>query len=676
MMKVMKKIYFIIVAAVMLAGCTAGLTNDAVTTEEMVKIRVSTVNPPEIVGTRTMLDENLDVKWHKGDEIIMVAQNPEGGEMLGRLTNVYEDGYEGLFEGEVPKAWISNTTVESAVYSYKTTEWATANGYTVSAGDWGRGFLSITLPSQQPMVPGTFARDCNLSAATFELNDDVTQVYFHNLCGLLRVSLKGNADIKSMKITAPSKINGSFSLNTNYHVGRETEYTLILVDKGSSDNVTLVAEEKIGLTSEPQSFYACVLPENIRLGSEENAGPGAGEYQIAVTTVEGKVVTKTVSVEKGIAAGRCADLGELEVNYTFADASDIEFNPAGGSVELKYLPSGDMPVVTGVPEWITYTVSGDKLTFASGLYVGESVRTADVTITQGPLSATITFKQSPAATLKLSSVYSDADAHTGYEIEKTEYLSSDYTLEESIDWLTATKNDAGNILLSVEANATGAIRYGTVEVKVGDVTAGTVNVTQTMITYASLIGNHDIAYREIDNSVKNVTGGWETIAVTERTAGIDYTVAFKWEWRDMSFVFDYVPIGPGCMSLTCPQASGMYTDGNANLPFIRAARKHSNSSFRLTTANYVEIDLAEEGCGFDLVPVIEENVVTGYDYVPNLKSQGLYPEGVDGLWFPEYEILTKDEAGVALTWKPELKHIKRYMRPLDGQEYLRMTKKK
>ncbi len=666
----MKKIHFIIMAiALVFSGCTTEEIETPFAGEKMVKIRISTVNPPEIVGTRTMLDENLDVKWHTGDEIIMVAQNPEGGEMLGRLTNVYEDGYEGLFEGEVPKAWVSNTTIESAVYSYKTTEWATANGYTVSAGDWGRGFSYITLPSQQPMVPGTFARDCNLSAATFELNDDVTQVYFHNLCGLLRVSLKGNADIKSMKITAPSKINGSFSLNTNYHVGRETEYTLILADKGSSDNVTLMAEEKIGLTSEPQNFYACVLPENIKVGSVENAGPGAGEYQIAVTTVEGKVVTKTVSVEKGIAAGRYADLGELEVNYTFADVSEAEFDPTGESVELKYLPSGGDPAVGGVPEWIQYAIADGRIVFTAGMYVGDLVRTADITITQGNVSSTVTFSQHPVQALKLKTLYCDADAHADYEVEKTEYLTGEYTFETS-GWLSAVVNDAGNALVSISANGTAVERTGEIRVKIGDNVVGTLTVIQTGFNYVSLAGDYNFDFWQrgyYRNEAQN-----RTVTLSADPDGRSYKMLIGSAPSDQtrhSMKLTYTPIGsnPSFLSLICLQdteQTNIYSGWSVKSK-AHVAKKNEYNTTGVNNPGQNGIRIDDEGTGYDLVYSAKEAAIC-FDFVPNALTQELYPEGVRGLCYPGTGSREdRDDIQLDMDW----------MTPLEGQEYLRITRK-
>ncbi len=763
----MKKIHFIImVIALLFSGCTTEEVETPAAGEKMVKIRVSTVNPPEIVGTRTMLDENFEVKWHKGDEVFMVAFYPDyNGIMTGKLTNVCEDGYEALFEGEVPEAWLSNTKRETVFYSYKSSEWSAANGVTLTEWDWGTSVKNATLPAEQPLVPGTFARHYNLSAATFELNDDVSQVYFHNLCGLLRVSLKGNARIKSLEITAPSKMNGIFTLKSNAMVGRSTVYTVELQEKGSSDAVTLLSEEGLDLNAEPQSFYACVLPENIKVGSVENAGPSAGEYTVSVTTVEGKVVTKTISVDKGIAAGRYTDLGEMEVNFTFldTDGTTYDIDPSGmETVDLYYVPSygelvvdapdwleyqlaedegkisfsadaylstlsrsGTITITQGetsadftvsqdglyldfadqdlemdpegvetaelpyavslsdaeitVPEWLTYTVdeAGSRILFSADAYVSGTPRTGEIVISKGTDSAVLAVSQKGIALVSLSNVYSDAAAHEGYVIEKSAFFTEEYTLVEELDWLTASKDGSGNIVLSVDANGTGAVRTGAVLMKVGESVGQIINVTQTTFNYSSFLGNYKIDCKLMDNSVG--TSDWPK--VQQNTSDVDYILYFEPQsWQRYYIVAEYVPIGSGCISLACPQVSLMkdktYPDYGTWVPALHAARRHSNPDFLLTVDNYKEIDAAE-GCGFDLIPVIEDGSLKGFDFVPNAKAQELYPEGLDGIYLPEYRVTEKDGANQVLAYDTEISNgrILSYFRALEGQEYLRMTKK-
>ncbi len=686
----MKKIHFVIMAvALVFGGCVPEYMKDpSGTSEKMVKIRLSTMNPPEIVDTRTMLDENFDVKWHHADEVFMVSDNVQnGGIKTGRLTNVLEDGYEGLFEGEVPENWLSNNSRETVLYSYKVSEWSAACGETLNETDWGKSIRGITLPSEQPLVSGTFARHYNLSAATFELNDKSTPLYFHNICGLIKLNLKGNADIKKVEISAPGKMNGIFTLKSNFQTGENTVYTIEMQEKGSADVVTLLSEDGLELTAEPQSFYASVLPENIRVGSAGNAGPGAGEYTVAVTTVEGKVVTKTVSVEKGIVAGRYTDLGEMEVNYTFADADNTvcNLNPAGETVAYNVFLSSDEPVVEGITgDWLTssYDSESGNITFTCGAYLGEGERSETVTIIQGDHATAITFSQKPVPAVKISSLYSDADAHTGYIIEKTEYLPSDYTVsvDASVDWFTAVKDGSGNIVVSVDANDSGAVRKGAVTIRTGDMTVvGTIPVIQTLLTYESLLAEYKVTYYDVENGRFN--SGTNPVDITERTAGQDYHIVFRLNYVDVPVVLDYVSIGPGCGSFICPQeyekctiGSKSYNYLDGRIAVVRAARKPGGSDFKLSISTSSEIDVTEDGCGFDLVPVFDGGSVVGYDFVPDFKTRSLYPEGVEGIWFPEYKILTKDGDGKALTWESNISRLRRYLGPLDGQEYLRMTR--
>ncbi len=632
--------------------------------DKMVTVRLSTVDPPEFLWTRTVLDDELNVSWNHDDEVFLTGNRLEDGLVMKNLS---DDASEGVFEATVSEEVLGNRNREIILYPAKVAQWSADMGTKLAAYDWGQGFSGVVLPDTQPMVPGTFAQNYNLSAATFEISDRVSPLYFHNLCGLLRVGLKGNATIKSIVITAPSKMNGVFQLMSDKALGEMTEYYVKLNGSLSSDTASLTSEEGIDLRSDVQKFYACVLPENIEIGSTENAGPGAGEYTVTVTTVEGKTVTWTASLTEGVSAAMISNLGEMEVNYTFADAGDIELDSTGEPVSLKYLVQGGVPAVEGAPEWLQYTAADGVISFTAGLYIGDSVRSADVTISQGEMSSTVRFSQKPVPTFRLSDIYSDADAHEDYMIEKTEYLTGEYTLEESSDWLAVAKDEAGNALVSIEANSTGVLRTGVVTVKTGGRTVGTINVIQTAFNYASLTGTYTSTFRHIDNSIQTIDGRNGYFRISERTADGSYAVLFAWNWRDYTMLCDYVPVGPGLISLICPQQSETLI--GSDVSFIRAARKNGNSGFRLTTGNYKEIDVTEEGCGFDLVPVLVDGVLN-FDFVPNEKARSLYPEGVDGLWFPEYQTLTTNP----LTWSPDIKTVQRYIRPLDGQEYLRITK--
>ncbi len=726
----------------------------------MVTVRISAANLPGVqdTATRTVLNGDNSVTWNKGDEVFVVTSDIKDGI---KMTNIEEDGPTAVFEAQIPMDGFKNSYREAVIYPFRVKEWS---GNSLKEWFVGAGFDSAVLPGKQQMEAGTFARDYNLSAAIFELNND-EPLYFHNLCGLLRVNVKGNTTVKSIKITAPAKINGKFRVEgLDKKVGKSAEFRLEMTrENDGSDTVELVSEEGFSLTESLQSFYASVLPKALQIGSTSDAGPGAGDYVVTITTVEGKVVTETVTLDKDIKASKITDLGNFEVSSTFADADGnvYEMKPTGGSFELNYIESAGEPVVAGAPEWVSYTAEGGKITFSTGAYCSTLSRSCQVSITQGETAAELTINQdgfykslaginikmdptgassyglpyspslgelvitapgwltytideaegkiiftveayvsgaprtgeivitngSDSATfavsqravplVSVSSVYSDTDAHEGYVIEKSSFFTEEFTLVEELDWMTAVKNEAGNIVISVDANGTGAIRTGAVLMKVGENVVQTINVTQTTFNYSSFLGNYKMDCKLMDNSVG--TSDWPK--VQQNTSDVDYILYFEPEsWQRYYIVAEYVPIGPGCITLVCPKQSlqndRTYPNYGAWVPFLHAARKHSDPNFLLTTNNYEEIDAAE-GCGFDLVPVVEGGILKGFDFVPNAKARELYPEGLDAIWLPEYKTTKKDSDDNVLEFDTDISNgrIMGYYRALEGQEYLRITKK-
>ncbi len=825
----MKKIHFIIgILALAVCGCVKETIVDNAPAEEMVKLRLSTIAPHEVVGveTRTELNENLSVSWQSGDEVIMFCNSPSGY----NFVNVAADGPFGFFEGSVPRSWISSEQPEWVVYPSTIKNW----GANLSVQDWGWSLHNLVYPDAQPLVAGSFGRGYNLSVAVTQLHSDGSPLYFQNICALLCVSLNGNATVNKMTITSPGNVAGKMKLKLDNGVGEAAKLEIQEVADGSK-TMTLNAEEGITLTKENQKFYACVLPYS-----------ETGEYTVAVTTVEGKTVTKTADLSRAVQSGYMIELTEMEVNFTFVDAdgttyeidpsgnktldlyylpsdgalaidapdwltyqldeaegkitfsagpylsvssrSDkititqgeasaeftvdqdglyidyadhvfemdpagvetaelpyaaplaeaeitvpewltytvneaegkilfsagvyvsstsrsgevvislggnevrinaaqdgfyqeiagkpIEIDPTGAeSFELPYAVSVGIPEVT-VPEWLTYTVNETegKIVFTAGAYVAGTPRTGEIVIAKGSDSAVLAVSQKGIALVSLSTVYSDAEAHEGYVIEKSAFFTEEYTLVEELDWLTASKNGAGNIVLSVDANGTGAVRTGDVLMKVGDNVVQTINVIQTTFNYSTFLGNYRSDCKFIDNTVST----FDAISVKERAKGSVYVLTFAvGSYHDYTMLCDYTPIGAGFMTLICPQESEMAWSWGNWVPTVRPSKRHSNANFRLTVDNYQEINVVD-GCGFNLVPVIVDGAFKGFDFVPDAHTQELYPEGIDGLWFPELRTTKKVEGtNDPLEWDTNISNgqIDFSFRALDGQDYLRITKK-
>ncbi len=387
----MKTIHYILgVFALLFCACNNESMDSAAPAEKMVTVRISTNAAPEILPcTRTELN-GLSVTWHTDDKVMFIGQD-----FIAEMANTLPAGSEATFEGQLPESAISNSNSSIGGYQFTLYPYKENAGNRVqrSSSENRPGFMNVVLPSQQELIPDTFGQGYNLSAATFQWQHSA--VYFKNLCGLLRINLKGNVSVKSIEVTAPEYVNGTFEAYVDITVkenmcGTGTMYHTYLQDDprgnpAKSKTVTLAAESPIALTDEPQAFYATVLPYTT-----------TGEYTITAYTAEGQKIVKTVTLDKGVEAGEIRDMGEFELNGQPFDENEIICDAGGREVELnkvvKYAQGGY--TAASAEEWITPTVTDNGLLIAVAPNTTGAERSGTVEVTQdGEVTKTIAVKQ-------------------------------------------------------------------------------------------------------------------------------------------------------------------------------------------------------------------------------------------------------------------------------------------
>ncbi len=386
----MRKIHYIWAFALLFCACNSNSLDNAAPGEEMVTVRISTDAAPEILpATRTQLNAGRTVTWHEDDAIMFVGANE-----TTKLVNTSPAGPDAVFEGQVPSydigdnSNVTNKNAQFVIYPYSENVGEKSKKVKID-GNWC--VTNLVLQAVQEMVPGTFGQGYNLSAAAFQWSSN--SVRFKNLCGLLCLKLKGNANIQNVEITAPEYISGTFRawLDGNDY-GQSAVFATGFPDdvQGNprkSRSVTLAAENPIQLNDAPQTFYACVLPYK-----------SAGEYTVTATTVEGFKVSRTVRMEKGVDAAKILDLGEFTIMGPPFDLNQINADADAREVALKrnveYL-DGNYEVIPSA-SWITAskTDSGMTVRLDSNATGAERNGTIDVVV-EGNVQASIPVSQMP-----------------------------------------------------------------------------------------------------------------------------------------------------------------------------------------------------------------------------------------------------------------------------------------
>jgi len=225
-------------------------------------------------ASKTALDGS-SVVWTQGDRMVVFSSGITAGKVF-RL-NSGAGTSNGNFFGEIPE------NSDNYFACYPST--ATYNGAST---------FSYTMPAEVPYTRGTFAPDSNpmLSGTKSSFDGSFSM---KNLCGVLRLKLKGNIEVSLLELTFHSYVSGPG------HVSRGGN---TLTMDGSTDahkKVTMVFDSPLQLETDAFSEFYFVLPPAEYDGMTIKAILPNGNYSTknvasiftitrsAVTTMEGEM---------------------------------------------------------------------------------------------------------------------------------------------------------------------------------------------------------------------------------------------------------------------------------------------------------------------------------------------------------------------------------------------------
>ncbi len=309
--------------AIMAISCNEKVS-PVVSEGKVEKITLKTVMP-EFTGdenlTRTHLDiSDLSVKWDE-DDIIATGYSKT---VFNTFSITETNGPSATFEGEINRS------------QYENTEFPELFIYPASAVT-GADFIksdavkceSVNFPTIQKLTPDSFAKGCNVAAASYDIHSEGNELHFVNLCALLAVNLKGNAKIKKIKIqhVGNRAMTGQVKVkNRSKGQGQNADFYLY----GMSGNqwVTLEAEEAINLADykDGVKFYAAVVGDHNKTTFPKvemnSLGANASEFDVYITDENNVTIQTTTSgvVNQQPMPGKIIRIGEWEVNKSMFEA--------------------------------------------------------------------------------------------------------------------------------------------------------------------------------------------------------------------------------------------------------------------------------------------------------------------------------------------------------------------
>ena len=502
----MKTIKFFSAALFVLA---ASACNVDYTTENFSNLEPMTISG---IKTKTILNQaDGSVNWTAGDQIAIY--DDLGGKNIFANTTENVASFKGMVSAGTEQFW----------GVYPTNDLITG---------FNNGTVTITLPSDQTPVAGTFAEELNISVTSGMKTPGtelVEGVSFHNACGLIAFTVPEN--IAAKKVTFIS--DNSFLCGT---LSVDCTTSEAVLSSNQSNSVSMTGEFAAGST-----FYFVVAPGQIE------------GFSINVETEKGSYYSKNASQGKiNVTAGSLTRLGQIsfKAGAVTANAQHI--------YESEVLTGSSLTVNHGIPQnmWNDVTnltvnvVKGGKTYRSYSAKVIESASVVPIGNTylpQGSYDVNVEYTMNGVATNIAGSVtvpqpnkltITSVEATTSYSLAKKVDITN--ANNHAADKITSPKAAFGGISAAVlnELQPTCSFSVS------GKTNQGTVSGTNLSCGEFSGLswGSHTLTATVTFDGVSSsatttchITGLPYSVSLTSQPSGWTFGGSISWEgygWND------------------------------------------------------------------------------------------------------------------------------------------------
>ena len=238
-----------------------------------------------IDATKTSMDQNKDVLWSEGDQIMAFLKTTLGakyqikeqyiGTSMGGFSKVDATGSGDDLD---PGQDIGHNV---AVYPYSDALWCMANDGDSPAKSYK---MNVVLPQTQSYAENSFADDAFPMVAVSSSN----RFTFKNICGGIKLQLKGDGEIKSIKLEGleNERISGKASV-IGYVDGMSPSITM---DPEASSYVILDCGDGVKINPNSSVTFVIVVPpvefrSGLKLTVTDTAGNTKTLTNVSANTV-------------------------------------------------------------------------------------------------------------------------------------------------------------------------------------------------------------------------------------------------------------------------------------------------------------------------------------------------------------------------------------------------------
>lgn len=322
----MKKfIYILFAACAIFAACQKNVVVSPDKFESSFYAQIEQDTP-----TKTVLNEQNNVLWSEGDQVVIFVKNTAGSryqiatESAGKQSARFDKIKGGASQD-------SGVPLDHNIAYYPYDD----NVMCVDSGD---GYnLNVVLPTEQVYVPGNFA-DGAFPMVAVSKNTGIT---FKNICGALKLYLRGTQNIISLTLKGNNgeKLSGN-AVVTAYKDGQSP---LMTMDSDASEQIVLDCGDGVQLDeSVPTEFIIVLPPMNFVNGFTVTVTDDMGQVHVIETERSNEVRRSTLLAMPPVKVGGMSDADEEEEgDVIIVPVTAISLNTTlvklfiGGEVTLK-----------------------------------------------------------------------------------------------------------------------------------------------------------------------------------------------------------------------------------------------------------------------------------------------------------------------------------------------------
>ena len=251
----------------------------------------------EETQTKTALANGNSVVWSAGDQIAVF----QGASVADRyvVNDAYVGSDKGLFEIEEMAGGTQSFQSNVAIYPYE--EGLSCTKLTGNEGSYQ--VAGVTIPATQNYSAGSFADESFPMVAVTEGRTDHT-LSFKNLCGVLKLQLKGTAKVKTIELRGND--NEPLSGDATVKAYSDGSAPMVTMSPDASPIVTLDCGDGVHLNETTATDFLLAIPPTV---FEKG-------FTVTVTTIDGGIAQLETVKSNAVQRSYVHVMPETTIGYT------------------------------------------------------------------------------------------------------------------------------------------------------------------------------------------------------------------------------------------------------------------------------------------------------------------------------------------------------------------------